>query len=193
MRRFRWTLVAVALLSTPMSTVPAEAAVSVDSRVQVRFSGLVLNRATNTFDTVATITNVSQQPLAGPLSVVITSITAAGVTLLLQKAERASWARALMVALAEPGEGTLEHRLHGVNVHAKTGTLEDISALSGWVWLSRLKTWAEFSNWLESLDENGIQISLKLPCLVYQAVKKQQPSMQNFIVEAVKKSLKESR
>ena len=55
------------------------------------------------------------------------------------------------------------------------------------------KSWNEFVQWLETLDENGIQISLKLPCLVYQAVKGQEPSMQNFIVEAVKKSLKESR
>ena len=40
------------------------------------------------------------------------------------------------------------------------------------------------------LDEQGIQISLKLPCLVYRAVKNQQPSMQNFIVEAIKLALK---
>jgi len=52
------------------------------------------------------------------------------------------------------------------------------------------KNWAEFSTWLDSLEENGIQISLKLPCLVYEAVKTQRPSMQNFIVEAVKKALK---
>ena len=52
------------------------------------------------------------------------------------------------------------------------------------------RTWDEFMKWLESLDENGVQISLKLPFLVYQAVKGQEPSMQNFIVEAIKKSLK---
>ncbi len=52
------------------------------------------------------------------------------------------------------------------------------------------KSWDEFSRWLDSLDENGIQISLKLPCLVYAAVRNQQPSMQNFIVEAIKKALK---
>jgi hypothetical protein len=55
------------------------------------------------------------------------------------------------------------------------------------------KTWGEFVQWLGTLDENGIQISLKLPSLVYQAVKGQEPSMQNFIVEAIKKSLKEPR
>jgi len=52
------------------------------------------------------------------------------------------------------------------------------------------KSWDEFTRWLDGLDENGIQISLKLPCLVYAAVRNQQPSMQNFIVEAIKKALK---
>ncbi len=50
--------------------------------------------------------------------------------------------------------------------------------------------WADFAKWLDTLDDGGVQISLKLPCLVYRAVKDQEPSMQNFIVEAVKKSLK---
>lgn len=52
------------------------------------------------------------------------------------------------------------------------------------------KSWDEFSRWLDTLDDNGVQISLKLPCLVYSAVRHQQPSMQNFIVEAIKKALK---
>ena len=52
------------------------------------------------------------------------------------------------------------------------------------------KSWDEFSRWLDTLDDNGVQISLKLPCLVYAAVRPQQPSMQNFIVEAIKKALK---
>ena len=52
------------------------------------------------------------------------------------------------------------------------------------------KTWTEFERWLDGLDENGVQISLKLPCLVYAAVRNQPPSMQNFIVEAIKKALK---
>jgi hypothetical protein len=51
-------------------------------------------------------------------------------------------------------------------------------------------SWAEFEKWLETLDENGVQISLKLPCLVYAAVRNQPPSMQNFIVEAIKAALK---
>ena len=52
------------------------------------------------------------------------------------------------------------------------------------------KSWAEFEKWLDTLDENGVQISLKLPCLVYRAVKSQKPSMQNFIVESIKLALK---
>jgi D-alanyl-D-alanine carboxypeptidase len=32
-----------------------------------------------------------------------------------------------------------------VKVRAKTGTLIDISALSGWVWLAKEGTWAQFS------------------------------------------------
>jgi hypothetical protein len=51
-------------------------------------------------------------------------------------------------------------------------------------------SWQEFTTWLNGLDENGVQISLKLPCLVYAAVRGQQPSMQNFIVEAIKSALK---
>ena len=51
-------------------------------------------------------------------------------------------------------------------------------------------SWDKFCRWLDSLDEDGVQISLKLPCLVYEAVKHQKPSMQNYIVEAVKSALK---
>ena len=52
------------------------------------------------------------------------------------------------------------------------------------------KSWGDFEQWLDTLDENGVQISLKLPCLVYAAVRTQSPSMQNFIVEAIKKAIK---
>ncbi len=57
----------------------------------------------------------------------------------------------------------------------------------------QFKSWAEFTRWLDTLDENGVQVSLKLPYLVYHAVKDQKPSMQNFIVESVKRCLKGSR
>lgn len=52
------------------------------------------------------------------------------------------------------------------------------------------ESWAEFAAWLDTLDEDGVQISLKLPCLVYASVRNQSPSMQNFIVEAVKTALR---
>jgi hypothetical protein len=54
----------------------------------------------------------------------------------------------------------------------------------------KFSSWREFTAWLDGLDENGVQISLKLPCLVYAAVRGQTPSMQNFIVEAVKSALR---
>ncbi|MGD8375246.1 MAG: hypothetical protein PVF68_03825 [Acidobacteriota bacterium] len=53
------------------------------------------------------------------------------------------------------------------------------------------KNWNDFQKWLGTLEENGVQISLKLPCLVYRAVKNQKPSMQNFIVESIKLALKQ--
>jgi hypothetical protein len=53
------------------------------------------------------------------------------------------------------------------------------------------KSWGEFTGWLDSLDENGVQISLKLPCLVYESVRRREPSMQNFIVEAIKDALRD--
>jgi len=51
-------------------------------------------------------------------------------------------------------------------------------------------SWEEFCRWLDTLQEEGVQISLKLPCLVYAAVKNEPPSMQNFIVEAIKAAIK---
>jgi len=51
-------------------------------------------------------------------------------------------------------------------------------------------SWDEFCRWLDSLQEEGVQISLKLPCLVYAVAKSQPPSMQNFIVEAIKATVK---
>src|SRR5437867_8497329 len=56
-------------------------AVPVDAQVQISYTGLRLNRNTNTFDTVATLTNTGTTPVLAPLSLVITSITPAGVQL----------------------------------------------------------------------------------------------------------------
>jgi len=60
----------------------------------------------------------------------------------------------------------------------------------GAVEASTFSSWSEFVSWLNGLDEAGVQISLKLPCLVYAAVRTQEPSMQNFIVEAIKSALR---
>jgi D-alanyl-D-alanine carboxypeptidase/D-alanyl-D-alanine-endopeptidase (penicillin-binding protein 4) len=72
-------------------------------------------------------------------------ITPAGMVRMLRVAERAPWGPALVATLPRPGFGTLEDRLARVPVRAKTGTLESISALSGWVLLDRTGRWARFS------------------------------------------------
>jgi D-alanyl-D-alanine carboxypeptidase/D-alanyl-D-alanine-endopeptidase (penicillin-binding protein 4) len=72
-------------------------------------------------------------------------VDAAGIVRLLWVAEASTWGDALRHALPTGGQGTLEDRLHDVQVRAKTGTLTDVSALSGWVWAERLGAWVEFS------------------------------------------------
>jgi D-alanyl-D-alanine carboxypeptidase/D-alanyl-D-alanine-endopeptidase (penicillin-binding protein 4) len=72
-------------------------------------------------------------------------VTAAGIVELLGQVELEPWGNALRQSLPTGGQGTLEDRLHDVRVRAKTGTLEDISALSGWVHSERIGAWIEFS------------------------------------------------
>jgi D-alanyl-D-alanine carboxypeptidase/D-alanyl-D-alanine-endopeptidase (penicillin-binding protein 4) len=72
-------------------------------------------------------------------------VTAEGIVQLLWAADDEPWGRTLRFTLPRGGQGTLRHRLLHVTVRAKTGTLDGISALSGWVWLEREGTWAEFS------------------------------------------------
>jgi D-alanyl-D-alanine carboxypeptidase len=72
-------------------------------------------------------------------------VTARGIVRLLWAAEDASWGTNLRRALPRGGQGTLEHRLRDTQVRAKTGTLEDVSALSGWVFARGTDTWVEFS------------------------------------------------
>ncbi|HEX6131775.1 MAG TPA: D-alanyl-D-alanine carboxypeptidase [Actinomycetota bacterium] len=71
--------------------------------------------------------------------------SARGIVQLLWVADGHDWGRTLRAGLARGGRGTLEDRLRDVRVRAKTGTLEAVSALSGWVWLEQEGTWAEFS------------------------------------------------
>jgi D-alanyl-D-alanine carboxypeptidase/D-alanyl-D-alanine-endopeptidase (penicillin-binding protein 4) len=72
-------------------------------------------------------------------------VTASGIVHLLAQAEEADWGETLRKALPTGGQGTLEDRLHGVQVRAKTGTLTEISALSGWVFSTHRDAWIEFS------------------------------------------------
>jgi D-alanyl-D-alanine carboxypeptidase/D-alanyl-D-alanine-endopeptidase (penicillin-binding protein 4) len=73
------------------------------------------------------------------------SVSPAGIARLLGEVEELPWGDDLMGALPGPGQGTLTSRLAGVPVRAKTGTLTERSALSGWVYLQETATWAEFS------------------------------------------------
>jgi hypothetical protein len=53
----------------------------VSAQVTVTFTGLRFNRATQTFDTVATLTNTSADPIQAPLELHVTGITPDSVTL----------------------------------------------------------------------------------------------------------------
>ena len=72
-------------------------------------------------------------------------VSARDLVRLMWFAEGRPWGGALRGGLATGGQGTLEDRLLDVRVRAKTGTLIEVSALSGWVWLDREGRWGEFS------------------------------------------------
>lgn len=72
-------------------------------------------------------------------------VSARGMVRLLEKASAEPWGRVLRRALPTGGQGTLKDRLRGAPVRAKTGSLDEVSALSGWVWLRRTGRWAELS------------------------------------------------
>lgn len=82
-------------------------------------------------------------------------VSAQAIARLLDHADDESWGPVLRRTLAGAGQGTLEDRLAGVKVRAKTGTLDRISALSGWVWLRRADTWAEFSILSSGMDKSA--------------------------------------
>ncbi len=93
-------------------------------------------------------------------------VTASGLARLLGLAEGQPWGLDLRLSLPAPGQGTLRHRLKGVMVRAKTGTLTRISALSGWVWLQHRQAWGEFSilssgmsiSWAKGMEDKVIRI-----------------------------------
>ena len=71
--------------------------------------------------------------------------SAAGIIRMLWWAGRQPWLGALRTALPHANQGTLRHRLRGVKIRAKTGTLIGVSALSGWVWSAAVDRWVAFS------------------------------------------------
>jgi D-alanyl-D-alanine carboxypeptidase/D-alanyl-D-alanine-endopeptidase (penicillin-binding protein 4) len=81
--------------------------------------------------------------------------SALGILHLLWDAQTEPWGDTLRSTLPGGGQGTLEDRLLQVRVRAKTGTLEDVSALSGWVWLQRSNEWAEFSILSSGFDDQA--------------------------------------
>ncbi len=72
-------------------------------------------------------------------------VSPVGIARLLGIAEAETWGPALRLSLAKGNQGTLEDRLGRTRLRAKTGTLSEISTLSGYVWLKQRSTWAEFS------------------------------------------------
>jgi len=79
--------------------------------------------------------------------------TAIGIVHLLWNAERQPWLSTLRMALPAAGQGTLRHRLRGVRIRAKTGTLDHVSALSGWVWNKPTDGWVTFSLLTSGMEE----------------------------------------
>jgi D-alanyl-D-alanine carboxypeptidase len=73
------------------------------------------------------------------------AVSPRGIVRLLGHAERRTWGNALFRSLPKGGWGTLEDRLKDVRLRAKTGTLDRVSSLSGWLWLRRSRRWATFS------------------------------------------------
>ena len=90
-------------------------------------------------------------------------VSAGELVTLLEGAEDEPWAGVLRRGLAGGGDGTLEDRLHDVLIKAKTGTLIDISALAGWVWLNKEKAWAEFAIFSRGIEKSrAVQIEDKV-------------------------------
>jgi D-alanyl-D-alanine carboxypeptidase/D-alanyl-D-alanine-endopeptidase (penicillin-binding protein 4) len=79
--------------------------------------------------------------------------TAAGIVRLLWVANTEPWGGTLRMGLPDGGQGTLKGRLPHIRIRAKTGTLDNVSALSGWVWSDAAGTWIEFSLLTSGMDE----------------------------------------
>lgn len=78
---------------------------------------------------------------------------AVGIVRLLWWSDQQPWAAQLRRALPRGGRGTLKDRLTRIQIHAKTGTLDNVSALSGWVYSAAADDWIEFSMLASGMDE----------------------------------------
>ncbi|MQA98785.1 MAG: hypothetical protein GEU78_00590 [Actinobacteria bacterium] len=91
-------------------------------------------------------------------------ISTAGMARLLRVAEKRPWGAAFRRGLAAGGQGTMQNRpLKGIRVRVKTGTLQGISTLSGYVYLKGRQTWAEFSIMSSGLSKSrAVEIENKI-------------------------------
>ena len=69
------------VLRTESASSGGTVSADVSAQVKVTFSGLRYNRTTQTYDTIATLTNTSPDPIQAPLELHVVSITPATVTL----------------------------------------------------------------------------------------------------------------
>jgi D-alanyl-D-alanine carboxypeptidase/D-alanyl-D-alanine-endopeptidase (penicillin-binding protein 4) len=94
-------------------------------------------------------------------------MSARGIVSLLEAAKERPWVSALRRGLPAGGQGTLKDRFPGIRIRAKTGTLDEVSTLSGWVWLRRAKAWAEFSIMSRGLDKSrAVELENKIVRLI---------------------------
>jgi D-alanyl-D-alanine carboxypeptidase len=96
-------------------------------------------------------------------------VSARGMARLLDRVEERPWGPLLRRTLPPPGRGTLKDRLGGLTVRAKTGTLDNISTLSGWVRLRRADEWASFSIMSSGLSKpRATEIENKIVRILYE-------------------------
>jgi len=67
-------------------------------------------------------------------------VTPIGVAKILAWAKRQPWSELWVDAMAKPGAGTLSSRLAGVEFHGKTGSLNSVATLSGYLTLANGET-----------------------------------------------------
>lgn len=97
-------------------------------------------------------------------------MSARDLAFLVELSEDEPWANVLRSTLTTGGEGTLKERLHDVRVRAKTGTLDEVSALAGWVWLEKTGDWAEFAILSRGIDKSGaVQVEDKVIRLLHRS------------------------